>query len=139
MCCHLQGAVKLLVRVDDELTPGEAQPLILELSVPVNISHNPTQMMPISRTETETHSNGRAFFKISFELECGEGFYGSDCGVFCISRNDDLGHFTCDVSGNIECLEGFSNTSTNCTQCLLSEGCCKCLYWAASLWVPCVP
>ncbi len=133
----MQGAVELLLRVDDELTSDEADPLVLELSVPVNISHNP-QTIPISRIESVTHNNGRAFFQISFELECGEGFYGSDCGVFCIPRDNDLGHFTCDSNGNIMCLEGFNNTSTNCTQCLLSEGCCKCLYWVASLWVLCM-
>ncbi len=131
---YMQGAVELLLRVDDELTPDEADPLVLKLSVPVNISHNPTQI-PISIIESDTYydNNGRIFLAISFELECGEGFYGSDCGVFCIPRDNDLGHFTCDSNGNIMCLEGFNNTSTNCTQCLLSDGCCKCLYCMGSV------
>ena len=66
------------------------------------------------------------FLRLNFELECEDNFHGSDCGTFCVSRDDTFGHFTCDSNGGIVCLSGFTNPSTNCTECVISEGCCKC-------------
>ena len=130
----LQGAVELLVHVDDELTGSEHSPLVLEVLVSVNISHNPADMI-VSSTSKTVYTNAQGtgqFIQMSFELECSEDYYGSDCGAYCAPRDDNFGHFSCDRNGNIVCLSGFSNTATNCTECILSEGCCKLLYLVLS-------
>ena len=72
--------------------------------------------------------NGIGLLRLSFRVTCTENFYGSDCATFCVERDDELGHYTCDSEGNIVCREGFQNPSTNCTECILAEGCCKSIY-----------
>ena len=57
------------------------------------------------------------YFVLSFRVTCTENFYGSDCTTFCMERDDDLGHYTCDSEGNIVCRERFQDPSTNCTEC----------------------
>lgn len=114
----------MLIQVEDELGSSENDPVIFSDTVPVSISHNPAAMQ-ISSTGNQLLSDRSVFFQINFELECIQGFYGPDCGLMCTPRDDDLGHFTCNSNGTIECLDGFTDTSTNCTQCLLSERCCK--------------
>ena len=58
--------------------------------------------------------------QLSFRVTCTENFFGSDCATFCVERDDELGHFTCDSEGNIVCREGY--TGENCT-----IGVCVCL------------
>ena len=72
--------------------------------------------------------NGIGLLRLSFRVTCTENFYGSDCATFCVERDDELGHYTCDSEGNIVCREGFQDPSTNCTECILAEGCCKLMY-----------
>ena len=52
-------------------------------------------------------------FVVSLRVTCTENFFGSDCATFCVERDDELGHFTCDREGNIVCREGY--TGENCT------------------------
>ncbi len=112
------------IQVQDELGSGENEPVIFVRTVSVSISHDPA-VTQVSTTDDQIVAQTGKFLGINFELECGEGFYGPDCGVLCTSRDDELGHFSCDSSGNSKCLDGFTDTTTNCTQCLLSQGCCK--------------
>ena len=77
---------------------------------------------------TSTNHSGEfnfGHFVLSFRVTCTENFFGSDCATFCVERDDELGHFTCDSEGNIVCREGYGNPSINCT-CAVAEGCCKC-------------
>ena len=121
--------------MNDELTGSEHSPLVLEVFVSINISHNPADMIMSSTSKTVyTNAQGAGqFIQMSFELECSEDYYGSDCGAYCAPRDDNFGHFSCDRNGNIVCLSGFSNTATNCTECILSQGCCKLLCLALNL------
>ena len=61
---------------------------------------------------------------MSFFLECAENFYGQDCSTFCQSRNDASGHYACDPSGGIVCLDGYIGANTSCVQCSPMQGCC---------------
>ena len=125
----------MLIQVEDELGSNENDPVIFSDTVSVNISHNPA-VSQISATMNQLLSMRAVFFELNFELECVEGFYGTDCGVMCTPREDDLGHYTCDSTGSIECLDGFTDISTNCTQCLPLEGCCKsCHSYFSTVWV----
>ena len=65
---------------------------------------------------TSTNHSGEfnfGHFVLSFRVTCTENFFGSDCATFCVERDNELGHFTCDSEGNIVCREGY--TGENCT------------------------
>ena len=62
---------------------------------------------------------------LSLMIRCPEIHYGPDCATFCMERDDELGHYTCDREGDIVCREGYQDPSTICTNCVPSEGCCK--------------
>lgn len=50
-----------------------------------------------------------------FRVRCQQDFFGVDCYTFCIPQNDsNRGHYLCDQSGNIVCLEGFKNAQNSC-------------------------
>ena len=65
---------------------------------------------------------------LKWRLRCTENHYGSNCATFCMERDDELGHYTCDSEGDIVCREGYQDPATNCTQCVPAEGCCKLVY-----------
>ena len=63
---------------------------------------------------------------LGFRANCAENFYGENCTIFCVERDDDeLGHYTCDSEGNRVCREGYQDPTNNCTECIPAEGCCK--------------
>ena len=63
---------------------------------------------------------------LGFKATCAENFYGENCTIFCVERDDDeLGHYTCDSEGNRVCREGYQDPSNNCTECIPAERCCK--------------
>ena len=68
---------------------------------------------------------GVSHFSISFGVECSVGLFGDQCNVFCEPRNDSTGHFMCGSGGERVCLEGYKNSSANCTDCAPAYGCCK--------------
>ena len=49
-------------------------------------------------------SYGSAVVSLQYTVSCDSNFYGSTCDVYCRSRDDDTGHFTCDSFGNKVCL-----------------------------------
>lgn len=115
----------MLLEVHDELSADEPESsLVFTALVAIRISHNPA-VNRISTTGTILLYRQDKFLSLSVDLECSENFYGPDCGVKCVGRNDILGHFHCDENGTMVCLDGFNNASTNCTECLLSDGCCE--------------
>ena len=52
---------------------------------------------------------------LGFRLMCTEDYYGPNCTTFCVERDDELGHYTCDSEGNRVCREGYQDPSANCT------------------------
>ncbi|XP_052404894.1 delta-like protein C [Carassius gibelio] len=85
-----------------------------------------------------------------YRVVCYEFYYGDDCSVFCRSRDDYFGHFTCDDAGNRNCLPGWQGEY--CTEPICLSGCseehgscgvpgeCKCQYgWQGPLCEECLP
>ena len=64
---------------------------------------------------------------VSYEVAmvCTENYFGSDCTTFCEERDDEQGHYTCGNEGNIVCRDSYTDTSTNCTECIPADGCCE--------------
>ncbi len=64
-------------------------------------------------------------YGLSFRVNCAENYYGIDCNTFCMESNDSFGHYYCNQDGSIACLMGYTDPSTNCTQCVTSNSCCE--------------
>ena len=80
-----------------------------------------------SLADQSTYQGDFGFISInaSFQVQCINNSYGSDCGILCVERDDDQGHYTCDSEGNRVCRDGYQYPDTNCTQCVPADGCCK--------------
>ena len=66
----------------------------------------------------------KSTFTASFTLRCGGGYHGPNCTVYCKpSDSNELGHYSCHNNGSIQCLEGYQNETTNCTECAVTEKC----------------
>ena len=53
--------------------------------------------------------------KIVYEVRvvCDQYYYGKTCTVYCRSRNDEHGHYTCGDSGNRVCMPGWNGSYCN--------------------------
>ena len=109
--------------------------LVAQFDVPINISLGDNRTARIERsTPYPDRIFHGTFLFLSIELSCAEHFYGPNCAKFCQPNNDDeRGHYFCDNSGSIICLEGFKNEAANCTECSLTIGCCKLSVWTELL------
>ena len=125
--CHpLQGSIELYVRVDDVDYSNQAydgDDMVAQFDIPIVLGANVSHSQPRQYYDRLFHGT---FIIVAFELSCVENFYRDDCSVFCVPRDDELGHYKCGQNGLIECLDGFQDTTENCTVCTLSVGCCEC-------------
>ena len=128
---HSQGSVKLYVQVDDIDPPDQgtvdSSSLVAQFDVPIDISLGNNRTAQVEHQGPYSDRIFHSTLFLSIVLSCEEHFYGPECAEFCQPNNDERGHYSCDNSGNIICLEGFQNEAFNCTECLLTVGCCKCI------------
>ena len=113
---YLQGSVQLLIRINDLDTQNVSR-VVQDFNVPAEIVTGDEKY-----TDTVRNFVMAKFIRLSFLVWCGVGSFG-DCS--CVPQNDELGHFNCDSEGNVQCLEGYRNTSAKCTECIPADGCCK--------------
>lgn len=111
------------VRVTDAGLQNNQNDLVAQFVIPINL--NPASNNSKPGVAYPSISNLGQFIRLAFRLSCAENFYGDDCTRSCVGRNDDVGHYTCDSNGDVVCLEGFQEESTNCMQCTLAAKCCK--------------
>ena len=77
-------------------------------------------LMCISTSSSFTSSvdyngdHGNARIQLSFRVQCVSGYYGSDCGTYCVDTDNSNGHYTCGANGEKSCRTGWSNPSRNC-------------------------
>ena len=55
-----------------------------------------------------------ATFQAEFRVACATNFYGSDCTIMCVPRDDSTGHYSCSDTGQKVCLDGYTDPSTCC-------------------------
>ena len=110
----------LYVRVNDG-SPDDQDALVVELTVPISLNPASDNSQPV--TIYQNPSGQGQFLRLAFQLTCAENFYSEDCSRFCLGRDDEGGHYSCDETGAIICLEGFEGD--NCMQCILAPECCK--------------
>ncbi|XP_033126303.1 delta-like protein 1 [Anneissia japonica] len=67
----------------------------------------------------------QSVMEIKYRAGCKTGYYGKNCITYCVSRNDERGHYTCNpVTGGKVCGEGWEgpNCDHDYNECL-SEPC----------------
>ena len=116
----IQTNVKINIEVldDDGITPGVNQNCILASQANLQLP----QVSDTFSSDTTVNEGGSNVISLSYatRIECATNYYQSDCSVYCIPTNDNTGHYTCDTNGNKICLPGYTNTSNNCLDGMLS-------------------
>ena len=112
---YSQGRIQILVdavdRINNNQAPNETEGIIdrflinldqLQLGADLTEQKNYTGIYNISQ------------LAVSFQVECSENYYGSDCTTFCEAVE---GVYNCDGNGSIVCVEENRNSSTMCINC----------------------
>ena len=102
------------------VTESGTDQLIDNIFIELNLTANG----PFTPTESFIGLLDQATIELQFRIFCAFEHFGMDCNTFCVDRNDTNAHYTCGDSGEIVCLQGYQNESSNCTQCAPAEGCC---------------
>lgn len=129
----IKGTMDFYVRVDD-VDPIES--LVARFLVPVNATPTGNNSV-ISTTAYRDIQNQGQFIRVEFQLSCAINFFGENCSCACQGRDDNGGHYMCNNDCGINCMQGFRDPLTNCTRCVLAEGCCK-WPWKPHAWIICV-
>ena len=67
--------------------------------------------------EIKTLCGKRSCMTVIVTLHCATSYLVPDCGMYCVSRNDSLGHYHCNyTAGRKECDEGWYDPSTDCVK-----------------------
>lgn len=130
----LQGSAQLYIRATHTVGDFDKQ---LDLTDDILIDdiyieiENLTSFSPPTPPEVFTGEGGRAEAEqLQFGVDCDGNWYGPFCDMECHGRDDSGGHYQCNQDGVRECLEGYQNLETNCTECAPADGCSKsCIYF----------
>ena len=95
-----------------------------DIAVDLDLGYNRTARVDRTARYSDRKFHG-TFLYLMIELSCADHFYGPGCDRLCEPRDDESGHYVCDNRGNIICLNGFQNRTSNCNKCSLSNGCCE--------------
>uniref|UniRef100_A0A4W5RMI9 Delta-like protein n=1 Tax=Hucho hucho TaxID=62062 RepID=A0A4W5RMI9_9TELE len=83
----------------------------------------------------DVHFGEQSELRYSYHVFCDEYYFGDSCAEYCRPRDDTLGHYTCDVEGNKQCLEGWKgnycsdrkfNLLGTCMEMLTGGYTCRC-------------
>uniref|UniRef100_A0AAY4B7T8 Delta-like protein n=1 Tax=Denticeps clupeoides TaxID=299321 RepID=A0AAY4B7T8_9TELE len=104
----------------DDLTQGEES--LIERSVHKGV------LNPGERAQLVPYNGPTASLLYSIRVRCDKHYYGNQCKQHCQPRDDYFGHYACDPSGNLSCMEGWMGpkcATAVCRQgCNLSHGSC---------------
>ena len=120
----LQGAFQLFIRINDRDNRSDGR-VQLQRVDDIFVERSITPNLAFTNTMTHIGENNFSRVELRFRVTCSENFYGPNCTTFCIPMDTVQGHYTCDQDGEIVCNAGYTNTSTNCMECLPAEGCCE--------------
>ncbi|KAK1795958.1 hypothetical protein P4O66_009059 [Electrophorus voltai] len=95
------------------LSPGED--LLIERHAHTGITS------PGDHWQVFSHPGATARFEYRIRVRCDENYYGSKCNKQCRPRDDYFGHYRCDPSGNVICLEGWMGH--DCRTAICKQGC----------------
>ncbi len=114
----MQGTIQLLVTATHEPDDSLIDRVFI-LALPLS------PFEPLTNALMYLGNFGHVNLELSFRVSCVENYYGSDCTIHCVLVNDSSGHYSCLQDGRIECISGYQNVQSNCTECIPAVGCCK--------------
>lgn len=62
----------------------------------------------------DDHRTAHASLSYEYRVVCQAHYYGEGCRKWCRPRNDSFGHYMCNDTGHIVCLEGWQGTQDYC-------------------------
>ena len=78
----------------------------------------PTEVQPMDSEFTAAQPFGGVFgnseITLSFRVQCTNDTYGPNCTKYCISTDNENGHYLCSASGDKICLSNWTNSTGNC-------------------------
>uniref|UniRef100_A0A672MFB7 Delta-like protein n=1 Tax=Sinocyclocheilus grahami TaxID=75366 RepID=A0A672MFB7_SINGR len=87
------------------------------------------------------HPGITAHIEYRIRVRCDENYYGSKCNKQCRPRDDYFGHYRCDPSGNIVCLDGWMGEDCRTGECNYGwqgQFCDECLPYPGCLHGTCI-
>ncbi len=108
MC--MQGAAQLFIQVIDDDTYS-SDDHVDDIYIEGLLA--PSDVFTEYDTYIGQYSNSR--IQLRFRVQCDTGYYGFNCARYCMKRNDENGHYTCDQNGNRICLGGWIDSNRECT------------------------
>uniref|UniRef100_A0A672QDE0 Delta-like protein n=1 Tax=Sinocyclocheilus grahami TaxID=75366 RepID=A0A672QDE0_SINGR len=99
----------------DNQTISDSDDLLIERSV------NRGEMNPGEERQLIQHKGRTASIQYSVRVRCDRHYYGNKCNKQCRPRDDYFGHYTCDQSGNQQCMEDW--TGQDCKKAICKQGC----------------
>uniref|UniRef100_A0A673H9K1 Delta-like protein n=1 Tax=Sinocyclocheilus rhinocerous TaxID=307959 RepID=A0A673H9K1_9TELE len=99
----------------DNQTISDSDDLLIERSV------NRGEINPGEERQLIQHKGRTASIQYSVRVRCDRHYYGNKCNKQCRPRDDYFGHYTCDQSGNQQCMEGW--TGQDCKKAICKQGC----------------
>ena len=114
----MQGRIQILVnavdRINNNQAPNETEGIIDRFLINLD-----QLQLGADLTEQTTYDgiHNISQLAISFQVQCSENYYGSDCTTFCEAVE---GVYNCDSNGSIVCVEENRNSSTSCIKCFES-------------------
>ncbi|XP_050714055.1 delta-like protein 1 [Eriocheir sinensis] len=71
----------------------------------------------------DDHSTDHASLSYEYRVTCQEHYYGDGCRKSCRPRNDTFGHYLCNATGDLVCMEGWTGIEGYCVDPICREGC----------------
>lgn len=71
----------------------------------------------------DNHSTAHASLSYEYRVICQEHYYGEGCRKWCKPRNDSFGHYVCNATGYLVCLEGWQGIEDYCITPICRAGC----------------
>ena len=105
--------VNIEVLDDDGVSPNVNSTCILNTQANLQSP----QVSGTFSSDTTVNEGGSNVISLSYatRIECATNYYQSDCSVYCIPSSNNTGYYSCDTNGNKIRLQGYSNTSNNCS------------------------
>ncbi|XP_016388777.1 protein jagged-2 [Sinocyclocheilus rhinocerous] len=100
---------------DNQTISDSRDDLLIERSV------NRGEINPGEERQLIQHKGRTASIQYSVRVRCDRHYYGNKCNKQCRPRDDYFGHYTCDQSGNQQCMEGW--TGQDCKKAICKQGC----------------
>lgn len=102
----MQGSVQIYIAVID-IDTSSSDDLVDTFTINASLQVGDQYTSP----RTNISTNRYARITLSFRVMCADNYYRQDCSTFCLSQDNETGHYTCDKEGNKVCLEGFSGSN----------------------------